>query len=110
MKTAAELLVAHCQHTDGPPLNDAEVAGLLTAVPGWTQEGSSIVRSFRLADHYQTQAFTNAVMWVSHRQDHHPDLAVGYNSVRVAYSTHSAGGISLNDFICAARLNALFEL
>jgi 4a-hydroxytetrahydrobiopterin dehydratase len=52
-------------------------------------------------------AFVNASAWISHREDHHPDLEVGYNKCRVRYSTHSIGGISENDLICAAKVEAL---
>jgi 4a-hydroxytetrahydrobiopterin dehydratase len=55
-------------------------------------------------------AFVNAAAWISHREDHHPDLAVGYNQCRVEYTTHAIGGLSENDFICAAKLDRLFEL
>jgi 4a-hydroxytetrahydrobiopterin dehydratase len=55
-------------------------------------------------------AFVNAAAWVSHREDHHPDMAVGYNQCRVAYVTHAIKGLSENDFICAAKLDALFEI
>jgi 4a-hydroxytetrahydrobiopterin dehydratase len=47
---------------------------------------------------------------MAHREDHHPDLTVSYNHCRVEYSTHAIGGLSENDFICAAKVDALFEL
>ena len=53
------------------------------------------------------RAFVNAAAWVSHQEDHHPDMEVGYNRCVVKYSTHSVGGLSENDFICAAKLDAL---
>ena len=52
-------------------------------------------------------AFVNAVAWVAHQQDHHPDLEVGYNRCKIVYTTHAVGGLSLNDFICAAHIDAL---
>jgi 4a-hydroxytetrahydrobiopterin dehydratase len=52
----------------------------------------------------------NATAWISHRQDHHPDLKVGYNTVEVRYTTHSAGGLTEFDFICAAKIETLFSL
>lgn len=55
-------------------------------------------------------AFVNAIAWVSHRQDHHPELLVGYKDCRVAYWTHTIGGLSENDFICAAKLERLLEI
>ena len=71
---------------------------------------SSIERTFTFADFHATMAFVNAVAWMAHREDHHPDLTVGYNRCRVEYSTHAIGGLSENDFICAAKVDALFEL
>jgi 4a-hydroxytetrahydrobiopterin dehydratase len=70
-------------------------------------DGRSIVRRFGFKNYYETIAFVNALAWVAHRQDHHPDLQVGYNRCTVTFSTHSVGGLSENDFICAARVDAL---
>jgi 4a-hydroxytetrahydrobiopterin dehydratase len=55
-------------------------------------------------------AFVNTVAWISHREDHHPDIALGYNKCRVEYTTHSVGGLSENDFICAAKIDVLFKV
>lgn len=99
----------HCAPCEGgAPLADTQIAPLLASLTDWQRSGSVISREFKFKDHYQAQAFTNAVMWVSHREDHHPQLGVGYNTVRVDYSTHSVGGLSQNDFICAAKLDRLF--
>ena len=68
----------------------------------------SIQRQFKFKNFHDTMTFVNAVAWIAHQQDHHPDLNVGYNRCTVHYSTHSAGGLSENDFICAARIDALF--
>jgi 4a-hydroxytetrahydrobiopterin dehydratase len=64
-------------------------------------------KTFRFADYYQTMAFVNALAWIAHQEDHHPDLSVHYNRVVVHFSTHDAGGLTLNDFICAAKTEAL---
>jgi 4a-hydroxytetrahydrobiopterin dehydratase len=93
-----------------PPLAQADIDRLLTQLHHWRVEDGALRRDFRFPDHYATLAFVNAVAWISHRQDHHPDLAVGYNTCRVTYCTHSVGGLSDNDFICAAKIDALFEL
>lgn len=87
----------------------ADIAALLAEVPGWQHRRGRIRCEFRFPDFHQTMAFVNAVAWIAHREDHHPDLAVGFNRCEVAYNTHSIGGISLNDFICAARINALLD-
>jgi 4a-hydroxytetrahydrobiopterin dehydratase len=75
--------------------------------PGWQLTDGTIRRRFAFKDFHQTMAFVNAVAWIAHAEDHHPDLAVGYGSCTVSYSTHSAGGVTLNDFICAAKIDAL---
>lgn len=93
-----------------PALTDTEIAPLLAQLDGWVRDGDALVKEFSFADHHWAQAFANAVMWVSHREDHHPDLFVGYNRVRVRYATHSVGGLSDNDFICAAKLDHLAAL
>ena len=100
---------AHCA-PDSPPLTDAQLVAYFQAVPEWQRDGQKITREYKFKDHYQTQAFTNAVMWVSHREDHHPMLTVGYNTCRVELWTHTVGGLSDNDFICAAKIDLLFGL
>ena len=70
-------------------------------------DSDRIQRCYRFKNYYQTIAFVNALAWVAHQQDHHPDLEVGYNRCCVHYSTHSVGGLSENDFICAARIDTL---
>lgn len=90
-----------------PPLLQGELAGLLSEVPAWHVKGGRLAREFRFADYHRTIAFVNAVAGIAHQQDHHPDLAVGYDRCRVEWHTHSVGGLSLNDFICAARVDAL---
>ncbi|HSH29588.1 MAG TPA: 4a-hydroxytetrahydrobiopterin dehydratase [Thiohalobacter sp.] len=67
----------------------------------------ALVRRFKFKDFYQTVAFVNAVAWIANREDHHPDLEVSYNRCAVHFTTHSVGGLSENDFICAARVDAL---
>jgi 4a-hydroxytetrahydrobiopterin dehydratase len=107
-----DLARRHCQPRDGGrALDAAEVATLLAQVPGWSADAVAgyIEREFRFRDYYETIAFVNSVAGIVHREDHHPDLEVGYNRCRVRFSTHSVKGLSENDFICAARLNALFD-
>jgi 4a-hydroxytetrahydrobiopterin dehydratase len=83
---------------------------LLKELPGWEFAGTRIFKTYAFRDYYQTMAFVNALAWISHREDHHPDLEVGYNKCRVEYSTHAIGGLSENDFICASKAEALFNL
>jgi len=85
----------------------AELAVQLT--PGWrvADDGKSLRRSYGFANFYETMAFVNAVAWIANAEDHHPDLEVGYDYCRVTFATHSIGGLSENDFICAAKVDAL---
>ena len=108
---AEELVQKTCaQGKDGvESLTDTQVERLLKGLAGWQRNGEKIIKEYTFKDHYKTQAFTNAVMWVSHREDHHPSLTVGYNTCQVDYWTHTLGGLSENDFICAAKVDNLFE-
>jgi len=104
-----ELTDRHRQH-ETSQLDNGVVQTLMTKIHAdWSlsEDGRMIQRSFRFKNYYQTIAFVNALAWIAHHQDHHPDLEVGYNRCVVHYSTHSAGGLSENDFICAARIDAL---
>ncbi len=92
-----------------PPLSGHDLEHLLHHAEGWAVEGGQLCRTFELADHYQAMALVNAVAWVSHREDHHPEMVVGYRTVTVRYRTHSIGGLSENDFICAAKVDRLVE-
>jgi len=103
------LLAMSCKPRAGAALDRAEAENLLREIPGWALSGtaSEITRTWKFGNYYETMAFVNALAWVAHREDHHPDLEVGYNRCRVRFSTHSVNGLSENDFICAAKLNAL---
>lgn len=92
------------------PLAPDEVARLIKHLTGWVLEDGVIAKKYTFKDHYQTMAFVNAAAWISHRENHHPDISIGYNQCRVTYVTHAIDGLSENDFICAAKLDALFDL
>ncbi len=89
-------------------LGDADIALNLSMLAGWDFEKNEIVKTFTFKNYHETMAFVNASAWISHEQDHHPDIGLHYNRCVVHYSTHDAGGITLNDFICAAKLDQLF--
>ena len=110
--TYCELAGKSCKPCEGgvPPLTQDEAKKLLVQLEGWTLHAQTIDKTFAFKNYYQTMAFVNAAAWVSHREDHHPDMTVGYNKCRVEYSTHAIGGLSENDFICAAKLDALFKI
>jgi 4a-hydroxytetrahydrobiopterin dehydratase len=76
---------------------------------GWSlaPDGKSLHRTFKFRDFYRTMSFVNAVAHIANVEDHHPDLAVSYDSCRLSFSTHSIGGLSSNDFICAAKVDRL---
>ncbi len=104
----AALAAAHCQ-AGAPRVPDAELQMRLPSLPGWTQKAGAIEKTFAFANYHETMAFVNAVAFIAHREDHHPDLGVHYNRCTVTYSTHSAGGVTQNDLICAARVESLFK-
>lgn len=108
----SELTKRRCKPCEGgvDPLTPAQSENLLKQLEGWELENGAIAKTYSFANYYETMAFVNAAAWISHREDHHPDIGVGYNSCRVAYITHAIRGLSENDFICAAKLDALFKL
>ena len=112
MTQVCNLSKGKCKPCEGgvPPLTDAEAERLLAGLDGWTREGPLIRKTFRFRNYHETMAFVNATAWISHREDHHPDLAVGWGQCSVSYTTHAIGGLSENDFICAAKIDALFGL
>lgn len=108
---AVDLKRRHCTPCEGGVslLDPGQVEAMRRAIPDWQVQGQRITRAFRFKDFSDTMAFVNAVAWVAHREDHHPDLEVGYSTVRVTYWTHAIEGLSENDFICAARIDALLK-
>jgi 4a-hydroxytetrahydrobiopterin dehydratase len=101
---------AHCKPLEGShALSDDLVKQQIELFPDWALEDGFISRSFGFADYYETLAFVNAMAYMVHREDHHPELVVQYNRVRVRFNTHSVNGISRNDFICAAKCDALYR-
>lgn len=92
-------------------LTKAEITELLKHVPGWevSPETDKLIYTFHFKNYYETIAFVNAVAWIAHQEDHHPDLVVNYNRCNVSYNTHTVKGLSENDFICAAKISRLLE-
>jgi len=92
-------------------LNPAEIVAALARLEGWTLSGDgidvAIEKTYTFSNYFETIAFVNALAFVAHRQDHHPDLSVYYNRCIVRFSTHDVGGISTTDFDCAAQADAL---
>ena len=107
-----DLANRHCKACEGgtEPLRSDQVADLLKALHGdWqlSDDGLEISRRFKFPVYSRTLGFTNAVAWIAITEDHHPDLMVSYGSCDVRYTTHAIGGLSDNDFICAAKVDRL---
>ena len=107
-----ELSDRKCVPCEGgvPPLTAAQAELLRKELhPDWqiADDIKSVKRSLRFKDFYRTMSFVNALAHVANTEDHHPDLAVGYNYCNVTFSTHAIDGLSENDFICAAKLDRL---
>jgi len=111
MNHVCDLSNKQCKPCEGgvAPLSQAKIDQLMTQLSDWSQQEQTIHKCYDFKDYYQTMAFVNAVAWMTHKENHHPDLAVGYNTCQVTYSTHAINGLSENDFICAAKVDALFK-
>lgn len=109
--TIASLASQHCRPRKGAELalGRPECEQRLTLLPGWalSEDATRISKDFRFRDFHRTMAFVNAVAWIAHVEDHHPDMEIGYGYCLVRFNTHDVGGLSENDFICAAKLEAL---
>ncbi|NOZ94522.1 MAG: 4a-hydroxytetrahydrobiopterin dehydratase [Acidobacteria bacterium] len=92
-----------------PALPAHEIRHLLDHVDGWEVRSGKLTKSFLFQDHFQAVAFVNAVAWISHREDHHPELTLTGDTVVLRYSTHTVDGLSRNDFLCAAKVDHLVE-
>ncbi len=112
MSAAIELARQKCRPYTGSdkPLAQDEINALIPQLDHWVQYDRLIGKTFEFRNHYETIAFVNALAWISHREDHHPELTVGYKKCHVEYTTHTINGLSLNDFICAAKVEALFKI
>lgn len=92
----------------------AEIAAHLDLLQGWKAVDGKIVKTFKFKNYYETMAFVNVVAAIAHQTDHHPEMSVHYNRLEISYNTHDVeqgkGGISVNDFICAARIDVAAQL
>jgi 4a-hydroxytetrahydrobiopterin dehydratase len=102
------LLHRQCKPLEGgQPMNESEIRAHLNEVSGWHLAGDAIEKTFSFKNFHETMAFVNALAWICHLEDHHPDMSLNYSRCVVRFNTHSVGGVSINDFICAAKVNAL---
>ena len=101
-----------CKPCEGnvAPYNAAQIKEMLAQLKGWIVEDGKLVKLYPFKNYYETMAFVNGLALISHREDHHPELVVNYNKCEVRYDTHSVGGLTENDFICAAKADAMLKL
>ena len=92
-------------------LEPAQIEALLPQISGYRvdEKRAEISKEYAFPDFYETIAFVNALAYIANLEDHHPDLTVSYGKCKVSFSTHDAGGLTENDFICAAKVNALLR-
>ena len=100
-----------CQPCSGdtPPMSAEQIEAHLASLEGWSYQDGALEKTYTFKNYYETTAFVNAAVWIAHTEDHHPDVAFGYKNCTVRYATHAIGGISDNDFICAAKTDALLK-
>lgn len=113
MSDLIPLSQAHCTPRKGAEhkLGQVRINELLPQVPGWEliEDCHALSKTFKFKDYYRTMSFVNALAHIANREDHHPDLGVHYDRCVVRFSTHDVGGLSENDFICAAKADSLAE-
>ena len=107
-----DLYAKKCTPCEGGvmPLTPAEATALREQLHhDWriAADAKSLKRSLKFKDFYRTMSFVNALAHIANIEDHHPDLEIGYNYCNVTFTTHAIGGLSQNDFICAAKLDRL---
>ena len=104
----SDLLHQKCRAREGgQPMSEAAIHDHLAQLSGWHLRAGAIEKSFAFKNFFETIAFVNALAWICNTADHHPELAISYDRCTVRFNTHSVGGSSINDFICAAKADAL---
>lgn len=108
----SELTSKKCVPCEGgiDPLTREQAESLMKQLqPEWklSEDAKSLHREWMFRNFYHTMSFVNAVAHIANAEDHHPDLEVGWGYCRMKYSTHAIDGLSENDFICAAKVDAL---
>jgi 4a-hydroxytetrahydrobiopterin dehydratase len=101
-------------HKNRRALSATEMVSQLTqlngdAAQGWKLIDGALEKTYPFANFHETMAFVNALAWIAHREDHHPDLAVSFGRCTVRFNTHDVDGISASDFFCAAAVDALLK-
>ncbi|MDX1795747.1 MAG: 4a-hydroxytetrahydrobiopterin dehydratase [Hydrogenovibrio sp.] len=93
------------------PMIIPTIESLVAQMDGWEVPLNylNIEKTFKFKNYHQTIAFVNAVTWIAHKEDHHPEICFGYNECKITLTTHAVKGISQNDFIVAAKIDALLD-
>ncbi|MCC5869493.1 MAG: 4a-hydroxytetrahydrobiopterin dehydratase [Gammaproteobacteria bacterium] len=110
----SDLRLKHCKPCEGgvDPLPESECTRLIAQLhEGWQlrDHGRRLQREFSMPGFNRVLGFVNAVGWVAGIEGHHPDIEFGYGYCRISWTTHAIGGLSENDFICAAKTDALLD-
>lgn len=109
--TGCDLNNKQCEPCEGDmtPMPTDEITVMLAKINQWhlSNDQKSIFKNFKFKNFYHTMAFVNAIAWIANQEGHHPDLSIGYDYCNVCFTTHAIDGLSKNDFICAAKIDAL---
>lgn len=109
--TTCDLASKNCEPCKGgvPPMPGDDARQMLAQLDGWnlSDDGTTIRRRFEFKGFAKAVEMANLAAWLGNKQGHHPDIAFGWGYCEVVFTTHEAGGLTENDFICAARLDAL---
>jgi 4a-hydroxytetrahydrobiopterin dehydratase len=94
------------------PLSLEQTQDYLNELDGWELDSlnKSIVKTYKIKNHYELISFVNAIAWISNRENHHPELTINYQTCKISYTTHAIDGLSLNDFICAKKVSSLIYI
>ncbi|MFN3275808.1 MAG: 4a-hydroxytetrahydrobiopterin dehydratase [Paracoccus sp. (in: a-proteobacteria)] len=106
--TTGDLSQRTCQGK-APPCGPDEIRAMMAQLTGWQLSGASdrLTRRFEFKGFARAVEMANLAAWLGNKQGHHPDIAFGWGYCTVTFTTHDAGGLTVNDFICASRLDAL---
>lgn len=111
IKDKSDLHKKHCVSCEGKvdSLEEDQVNEFLSEVDGWSEDKGAISKNFKFENYYETTSFVNAVAWIAHKEDHHPDISFGYKNCEVSFKTHAINGLSENDFIMASKVDKLLD-
>ncbi len=104
--------MSHTTHQNRKALSATEIVTQLSKLNGeqavgWRLMGGALEKTFSFKNYFETIGFVNALAFIANAEDHHPDLAVSYSKCTVRFNTHDVDGISVSDFFCASKVDAL---